>query len=70
MFGAIDIGGTKTLLATFSREGKLLKNIRFETPKTMKIIQRRTRKTVKQYRYFSKLKVVIGLAVPGLINRR
>jgi predicted NBD/HSP70 family sugar kinase len=32
MFGAIDIGGTKTLLATFNSRGELQKKIRFETP--------------------------------------
>jgi glucokinase len=33
MFGAIDVGGTKTLLATFNKSGDLLKKIKFETPK-------------------------------------
>lgn len=32
MFGAIDIGGTKTLLATFSDEGKLINSVKFQTP--------------------------------------
>jgi predicted NBD/HSP70 family sugar kinase len=32
MYLAIDIGGTKTLMATFSTSGKLLQSIRFETP--------------------------------------
>lgn len=34
MYLAIDIGGTKTLLAAFSAKGELKKNIRFETPKS------------------------------------
>lgn len=33
MYLAIDIGGTKTLLAVFSAHGKLLESVRFETPK-------------------------------------
>jgi len=32
MFGAIDIGGTKTLLATFDDKGKLLSSVKFKTP--------------------------------------
>ena len=32
MYLAIDIGGTKTLLATFSKSGKLLQSVKFETP--------------------------------------
>lgn len=33
MYLAIDIGGTKTLVATFSSDGRLTQSIRFETPK-------------------------------------
>ena len=32
MFGAIDIGGTKTLLATFDDKGKLINSVKFKTP--------------------------------------
>ena len=34
MIIAIDTGGTKTLLAGFSKEGKVLKSFEFETPKS------------------------------------
>ena len=34
MIIAIDTGGTKTLLAGFSKEGKLLKSFEFQTPKS------------------------------------
>lgn len=67
MFGAIDIGGTKTLLATFSRDGKLLKNIRFETPKTYELFKEELAKQSNNID-ISKLKVV-SVAIPGLINR-
>lgn len=36
MYLAIDIGGTKTLVASFTNEGKLSKTIRFKTPKEYK----------------------------------
>jgi glucokinase len=32
MFGAVDIGGTKTLVGIFNHEGKLINSIKFETP--------------------------------------
>ena len=32
MFGAIDIGGTKTLIASFDKEGKLINSIKIPTP--------------------------------------
>jgi glucokinase len=32
MFGAVDIGGTKTLIAIFDMEGKLINSIKFITP--------------------------------------
>ncbi len=33
MYGAIDIGGTKTLVAVFDRKGKVIEQIKFPTPK-------------------------------------
>ena len=36
MFGAIDIGGTKTLLATFDDSGNLINSIKFKTPDSYK----------------------------------
>ena len=34
MYAAIDIGGTKTLVATYSETGELLQDIKFPTPKS------------------------------------
>ena len=51
MIIAIDTGGTKTLLAGFSKEGKVLKSFEFETPKSkskyLEIIEKITK--LKQF---------------------
>ena len=68
MYLAIDIGGTKTLLATFNNDGKLLQSIRFETPHFYPEFIDAVRET------FKKLDDVHGLrqcvvGAPGKINR-
>lgn len=37
MIVAVDTGGTKTLIASFSRDGRMLKSFKYETPKDKKI---------------------------------
>jgi len=67
MFGAIDIGGTKTLLSTFDESGKLTENIRFETPKNyIEFIKEVESQSVNID--ISKLKVM-SVAIPGLLNK-
>lgn len=67
MFLAIDVGGTKTLVAAFTQDGKISKSIKFQTPKEYK-------------KFVSVLKAALArfetqkftyacIAVPGRINR-
>jgi predicted NBD/HSP70 family sugar kinase len=67
MFGAIDIGGTKTLIATFNNKGDLLKKIRFETPKgydefKLELKNQSENIDIKQLQ-------VMAVAMPGLVNK-
>lgn len=68
MYLAIDIGGTKTLLASFSNDGKILDKTRFETPKEYPAF---VSELAKQYELHKKpgyTACVVG--APGKIDRR
>jgi glucokinase len=67
MFGAIDVGGTKTFLATFSKDGELLKKIRFETPKNYLDFIRELRNQSNNIEIHKLL--VMSIAIPGLIDK-
>lgn len=68
MYLAVDIGGTKTLLACFDDKGKLLDTVKFPTPRDYEDFL----SDFKHYLRF--LKVVnyqaAGVAVPGKIDRK
>jgi predicted NBD/HSP70 family sugar kinase len=68
MYLAIDVGGSKTLLAAFSAEGKILKQTKFPTPKRysefLKLLEETTKTGFKDYRF-----IKACCAVPGVINR-
>ena len=61
MIIAIDTGETKTLLAGFSKEGKLLKSFEFQTPKSQqkyleiieKVIKKEFSKQVKSKQFLA-----------------
>lgn len=68
MFLAVDIGGTKTLVATFTNSGKLSEQVKFKTPK-------------KYPDFIEQLEEIIGglsddkfnaagIAIPGRINKK
>lgn len=67
MFGAIDVGGTKTLVAIFDSNGKILRQEKFETPPKYKdfleelarVVDKLSTKNIKNY--------TVGL--PGRLNR-
>lgn len=67
MIGAIDVGGTKTLLATFSDKGKLLKKLRFETPQNYLDFKLELKNQAANLD-IAKLDVMT-VAVPGLVNQ-
>ena len=67
MFGAIDIGGTKTLLATFDEEGKLINSIKFKTPENYSDFKKQLEISYKNLGS-PKLKLVCT-ACPGKLDR-
>lgn len=66
---AIDTGGTKTLLAGFSKEGKLLKSFEFQTPKSQQKYLEIIEKVIKK-EFSEQLKAgeiqAISCAEPGI----
>ncbi len=69
MYLAIDIGGTKTLLAVFTEHGKLVESIRFETPKDYQAFIKQLSKSFLKLKNHSELvRCVVG--APGLVNRK
>ena len=71
MIIAIDTGGTKTLLAGFSKEGKVLKSFEFETPKSkskyLEIIEKIIKKEFSKELRNSQIEA-ISCAEPGIIQ--
>ncbi len=67
----IDTGGTKTLLAGFSKEGKLLKSFEFQTPKSQQKYLEIIEKVIKK-EFSEQLKAgeiqAISCAEPGIIE--
>ena len=71
MIIAIDTGGTKTLLAGFSKEGKLLKSFEFQTPKSqqkyLEIIEKVIKKEFSEQLESGEIQA-ISCAEPGIIE--
>ena len=67
MYLAIDIGGTKTLVALFSRRGRVLKRQKFKTPHGSKVFLENLTTTLKSFRKF-KIRAVV-VAVPGIVQK-
>ncbi len=68
MYGAVDIGGTKTLIAVFDTKGKILEQIKFPTPKDYEEFKIELAKNVANLSTKDFQRVVV--AAPGLINRK
>lgn len=68
MYAAVDIGGTKTLVAVFSQEGKLLEEVKFATPPSYEVFISEMAKTVENLstREFQ----AVGVAAPGVIDHQ
>lgn len=67
MYLAVDIGGTKTLVASFSAEGELLQTDKFPTPKDYEEFILNLAETVTKMT--TENVIAMGVAVPGLLNR-
>jgi predicted NBD/HSP70 family sugar kinase len=67
MFGAVDVGGTKTLLATFSESGELIKKVKFPTPSDYKKFQSELKQQLKNLGTPNYL--ISTVALPGKVDR-
>jgi glucokinase len=68
MIIGVDIGGTKTLVAVFAENGKILKEVRFETNRNYDDFLTELKKHADTLET-SKAKAACA-AIPGLLNRR
>ena len=67
MYLAVDIGGTKTLIALFSSRGRVLKRVKFRTSKNQKIF---LDELVGYLSGFTKFKIrQIVVAIPGIVQK-
>lgn len=64
MIIAVDVGATKTLVAQFSKEGKLQKEVRFPTPEDPKLFVSELKRQLRSYSEIS----AISIGVPGRIR--
>lgn len=68
MYGAIDIGGTKTLLAVFNEDGHIVEERKFPTPQDYSAFLGTLESEYKQLQNTDFRRIVT--AAPGLINRK
>lgn len=67
MYLAIDIGGTKTLVALFSERGRVVKRVKFKTARGSKTFLADLSKVLKTF-VRRKVKVVV-VAIPGTVQK-
>lgn len=68
MLLAIDVGGTKTLVASFTNKGALVRSIRFATPKDYKVFLGTLKATLLRFSDYNFHYAC--MAVPGRIDRK
>lgn len=68
MYGAVDIGGTKTLVAVFNAAGKVLEQVKFPTPPEYDAFLKQLADTVAKLS--TKDLQAVGVAAPGKINHK
>ena len=67
MYLAIDIGGTKTLIALFSKRGRVVRRVKFKTAQGYKTF---TAELVENLKKFSQHKISsIVVAIPGIVQK-
>jgi glucokinase len=68
MYLCVDVGGTKTLLAAFTDEGELTKEVRFETPAAYSDFLEQFESNLKQLQQTDFRAAAV--AIPGQIDRK
>lgn len=68
MYLGIDVGGTKTLLAVFSPEGKILKQYKFPTPKKYPDFLSGLEKALQEFKNYHF--TACCCAIPGKVDRK
>jgi predicted NBD/HSP70 family sugar kinase len=68
MYLAVDVGGTKTLLASFEEDGTLVKEVRFPTPATYEAFLEDLQAHLPLLGVFTF--GAAGVAIPGVIDRK
>lgn len=69
MYLAIDIGGSKTLVALFSSSGRLLESKRFATPQNYDEFLKALEKTYISLQHDTAKVIACGVGAPGKIDR-
>ena len=67
MYLAIDIGGTKTLIALFSRRGRVLRRYKFRTAQGSRTFVRDLERNLGSFRRYRVHSVVV--AIPGVVQK-
>jgi len=67
MYLAVDIGGTKTLIALFSKRGRVIRRVKFKTAKGDKTF---IAELADNLQNFSRYKVItVVVAIPGIVQK-
>jgi len=69
MYAAVDVGGSKTLIAFFNKSGQLLQHKRFATPQNYKKFVEELRSALQTMDGGQKIEAVC-CAIPGLVDRQ
>ncbi len=67
MYLGVDIGGTKTLIALFSRRGRVIKKVKFRTAQGSKTFLSNLDEHLKSFKRYRVKSVVV--AIPGLVQK-
>lgn len=67
MYLAIDIGGTKTLIALFSRKGRLIRRKKFKTAQGSKTFLSDLKEALELFQKY-KIKIIV-VAIPGIVQK-
>ncbi len=67
MYLSVDIGGTKTLIALFSRHGRVIRRYKFQTADTLEKFTQDLRYGLLQFTKYDVISVTV--AVPGIVQK-